>query len=169
MAQSYANRGEAFETVIIRSNMIYDSRGWAQVEKSHPEIKISKEIGNRIVGFKKSKGFVDFFGVCHGRTLAFEAKNTTSRTSFPLRNIKPHQVEILRKWKDQGAISFFLINFEKRYEVYLISIEQVLKWWNDSLKGGRKSIPYEWFKMNCPLVRRERGVFLDYLKCLNLP
>ena len=169
MAVSYANRGEAFETLIIRTNAIYDQKGWAQIEKAHPEIKITKELGNRIEGFKKAKGFVDFYGVCHGRAIAFEAKNTISRTSFPLKNIKQHQIDTLKKWRDQGAYSFCLIQFEKQFEVYLITIEQLAVWWDESLKGGRKSIPYSWFRMHCDQATTSRGVFVDYLKCLNLP
>ncbi|MBY0077928.1 Holliday junction resolvase RecU [Priestia aryabhattai] len=169
MTVSYANRGEAFETLIIRSNITYDVKGWAQVEKTDPAIRITQERGNKIIGYKKAKGFVDFFGISNGRALAFEAKTTKNRTSFPLQNIKAHQMETLKKWRDQGAHSFFLIQFEKHFEVYLLTIDQASQWWTHSLAGGRKSIPYEWFRVNCDIVKPKRGVLLDYLGCLQLP
>jgi recombination protein U len=169
MARSYANRGGAFESLIIRSNITYDVKGWAQVEKTDPPIRITQEIGNKVIGYKKSKGFVDFFGVSNGRSLAFEAKTTTNRTSFPLDNIKQHQMDTLEKWRNQGAHSFFLIQFEKHFEVYLLTFDQAKEWWDGAAAGGRKSIPYEWFRMNCQQVKPNRGVLLDYLACLNLP
>lgn len=169
VAVSHSNRGKSFESSIMESNIKYDIKGWAQIEKAHPEVQITRETGNRIVGFKKSKGFVDFFGVCQGRAIAFEAKNTTNRTSFTLKNIKQHQMDTLKKWHNQGAYSFFLIHFQKHFQTYLLTYEQAEEWWDTALKGGRKSIPYEWFRVNCPIVKPSRGVIVDYLSCLNLP
>lgn len=164
---NYSNRGKAFENNLIATNNGYLSKGWAMVEKVEPTIQIQQEIPpNKVIGFKKGKGFVDFFGCSHGRALAFEAKKTNNRTNFPLKNIKQHQIEALRHWQDQGGIAFFLINFEKLEECYFVKLDQIEEWWINSIRGGRKSIPYEFFLMECQLVKNQRGVPYDYLSCI---
>ena len=166
---SYANRGKFFENSIIATNNGYLARGMGFIEKVEPTIQITKERPpNRVEGFKKGKGFVDFFGCSQGRAIAFEAKKTNSRTSFPLNNIAEHQMIILRTWQNQGGIAFFLVSFEKLGEVYVIKYDQVNEFWEAALKGGRKSIPYDYFLLNCELVKQDRGVPLDYLKCIGL-
>lgn len=164
----YGNRGKFFENMILASNNGYLARGMGFIEKAEPTIQITRESGNRVEGFKKGKGFVDFFGCAHGRAIAFEAKKTNSRTSFPLKNIEEHQMITLRVWQQQGGISFFLISFEKLGEVYFVKYDQVEEFWEAAEKGGRKSIPYNYFLLNCDLVKQGRGVALDYLKCIGI-
>lgn len=164
---TYANRGKAFENAILATNNGYHAKGWAFVEKVEPTIQITQEIPpNKVVGFKKEKGFVDFFGCSHGRAIAFEAKKTNSRTSFPLNNIKQHQMDALKYWQDQGGIAFFLICFEKLEECYFAKYDQVAEYWDAQNKGGRKSIPHSFFLMECELVKMQRGVPYDYLACI---
>ncbi|USK77734.1 Holliday junction resolvase RecU [Peribacillus frigoritolerans] len=178
MAVSYANRGKAFEGDIIRSNISYKHKKWAFIEKTEP---IFKQVSSGLlptswrggkkhykVGYYEGKGFVDFFGVCQGRALAFEAKSTTNRTSFPLKNISKEQIEDLSFWNNQGGISFVLIQFETQREVYVLRFIDLQKWWDESLAGKRKSIPYEWFVLNCEKVKATRGIILDYLNCLGI-
>lgn len=177
MGVNYANRGKAFERDIIRSNITYKHKNWAVIEKTEPIFKPLPPglLPNRLrsgkhymVGYYEGKGFVDFFGVCQGRPLAFEAKSTISRTSFPLKNITKDQMETLGRWHNQGGIAFVLVQFEKQREVYLLPFVELKKWWDDALEGKRKSIPYEWFGLNCERVKATRGVILDYLNCLGI-
>jgi recombination protein U len=178
MAVSYANRGKAFEGDIIRSNIAYKHKKWAFIEKTEPIFKPlpSGLLPNRLragknhymVGYYEGRGFVDFFGVCQGRALAFEAKSTTNRTSFPLKNFKKEQIEDLAFWNNQGGIAFVLIQFEKQREVYVLPFSELKTWWDDSLAGKRKSIPYDWFVLNCEKVKATRGIILDYLNCLGI-
>ncbi|KAB2328953.1 Holliday junction resolvase RecU [Cytobacillus depressus] len=174
---NYANRGKTFENDIIRSNMTYKHKRWALVEKTEPIFKPlpngllpNRYRGNKSikVGYYEGKGFVDFFGVCQGRALAFEAKSTNIRTNFPLKNIKNEQVADLEFWHNLGGIAFVLVQFQKQKEVYLLPFQDLKKWWDDSLGEGRKSIPYEWFVTKCDRVRATRGVILDYLDCLGI-
>lgn len=167
--RSYANRGKPFESLINHSNLCYQLKGWAYIEKAEPPVKVKSHQGSYIQGWFEKPGFVDYFGISHGRALAFEAKSTNVRTSFPMKNISKEQVEALRKWKDQGGISFLLVEFEKHDEVYLMMIDQFLLWWEAAELGGRKSIPYSWFQMECEVVISDRGIVLDYLSILNLP
>lgn len=74
----------------------------------------------------------------------------------------------LRVWQQQGGISFFLISFEKLGEVYFVKYDQVEEFWEAAAKGGRKSIPYDYFLFHCDLVKSGRGVALDYLKYIGV-
>lgn len=169
MKSHYANRGKPFESLIIASNKQYAIKRWAVVEKVEAPFKALGMNNSYVFGFYESKGFVDFVGIANGRSICFEAKSTRERTSFPLDNIKRHQVEVLRDWHNLGGISFVLIEFEKRNAVYLLRYPQLQKWWKSAEGGGRKSIPFQWFHFHCPRVRSDRGISLDYLKALKLP
>ncbi|USK72699.1 Holliday junction resolvase RecU [Peribacillus asahii] len=177
MAVNYANRGKLFENDIIRSNTAYKHKKWAFVEKTEPIFHQlpSHYLPKRLqgqkqykIGYYEGKGFVDFFGVCQGRALAFEAKSTTIKTSFPLKNINAQQVADLEFWHQLGGISFVLIQFEQQREVYILHYPDLKKWWDGALNGERKSIPYDWFVMNCEKVKSTRGVILDYLSGLGI-
>ena len=167
--KNYANRGKAFETAIRMSNDIYRVRGMGVIHKTDPPIQIQKiEPPNKVIGFKKDKGLPDFIGMAHGRGIAFEAKKTAERTSFPLSNIKPHQMEDLEQWQQNGGVAFFLIFFEKLQECYFVKFDQVKDWWDKATDGGRKSIPYDYFLTECDLVKAGRGAIFDYLKCIGI-
>jgi recombination protein U len=165
--KGYANRGKAFEMLINQTNQDYMRKGWAEVHKSEPPVVAQQKTGNKItLGFYKKKGFVDYFGVYQGRAIAFEAKATKERTRFDLGNIDEDQMEILKRWHDQGGISFFLIEFTSLREIYFISYKQVEMFWIEAKEGGRKSIPYDFFIMHCLEVKSTRGVPVDYLNCV---
>ncbi|CAM4018597.1 Holliday junction resolvase RecU [Geobacillus stearothermophilus] len=166
MAISVANRGMAFEHLIEYTNRCYRIKGIAHIEKVPTPWKVIRR-GNRIISaFPEKKGMVDFIGIAHGRMIAFDAKSTRERTRFPLDNIEDHQMAFLKSWRDQGAITFFLVEFVNQHEVYLLRFSDAEKWWGQSKQGGRKSIPYEWFAEHCDLVKSSRGITIDYLKCL---
>lgn len=173
---NYGNRGKGFELDLNITNTIYKNKKWAFVEKTEPNFKslpahqlpVKFRKGHYRIGYYEEKGFVDYFGVCQGRALAFEAKSTNTTTRFPLKNVSHKQMEDLEYWHDLGGISFFLIQFEKQGEVYLMMFDQMNKWWEDAKTGGRKSIPYEWIKFYCHEVKSSRGVIWDYLKGLGI-
>ena len=166
--KSFANRGKAFEKMIVVSNKQYAMKRWAAVEKIEPPFKTLGYHRQYAYGYYESTGFVDFVGIANGRSLCFEAKSTNERTRFPLKSIKDFQYKILKDWYQQGSISFVLIEFEKRQVVFLLKFSQLQKWWEAMQAGGRKSIPFEWFHFNCQRVMNDRGIPLDYLQALNI-
>lgn len=165
-SRSHANRGVPFERLIERTNATYKNKGRANIQKIPTPWKVQRnpKTGKIIKAFPEKKSTVDFIGMAHGRGIAFEAKSTRERTRFPLKNIEPHQINFLKMWKDQGGVSFLLVEFEKHQEVYFLPFDDCLEWWNQMKDGGRKSIPYDWFVFNCDLVKSRNGVLLDYLK-----
>jgi len=87
---------------------------------------------------------VDFAGLVKGgKFIAYDAKETQSKTSFPLSNIKQHQFLYLELVANLGGIAFFLIHFKKLHEdeAFYVPIDFLSKYWKG--KMGRKSIPYK--------------------------
>ncbi|MBO1513231.1 Holliday junction resolvase RecU [Metabacillus bambusae] len=164
---SYANRGKALQILVEHTNNVYKHKGWAVVDEIPIPITITEDNGRYIKGYKKNKSTVDYVGIAHGRGIAFDAKSTQINTSFPLANVHEHQVEYLKKFKDQGGIAFFLIEFEKLKEFYFVPITFFQHYWEAAKEGGRKSIPYKDIQFNCNRIKTERGVALDYLTHCN--
>lgn len=166
---NHANRGKPFERLIELSNQQYMQKGRATIQKVPVPWKVfydRRTKQSRAIPEKKST--VDFVGVANGRAVAFDAKSTRERKRFPLKNIEEHQFLFLKRWKDNGGISFILVEFVKKNEVYLLSFDQLSQWLISAENGGRKSIPYEWFLENCPLIRSRKGILLDYLQPLGV-
>lgn len=161
----YGKRGMTLENMIEYTNNTYRVKGMALINKVPTpwNVHYNKRTGKVIRAFPQKKGTVDFTGISHGRSIAFEAKSTKERTRFPLQNVEEHQVNYLKMHQDQGGISFFIIYFEKHREAYFLKLNKFLKWWEEQFKGGRKSIPHKWFKFNANLIKSRNGVFLDYL------
>ena len=89
---------------------------------------------------------VDYVGIVDGGTfIAFDAKECKSKTSFPLNNIKQHQLVYLQFVESLGGIAFFLIHFTELHKdlAYKTPLALVEKYWRT---GIRKSIPTGDFK-----------------------
>lgn len=155
----YANRGASFESLIEFANNQYAAKRIALIQKVATPWKVIRQGKKIISAFPEKKSTVDFIGVSMGRAIAFDAKSTLE-TRFPLSNIEQHQIDFLERWQRQNGIAFFLIEFAKLHEVYYLSFDEVKTWW-DGMENGRKSIPYEYFRM-CRRVEQGR-VVLDYL------
>lgn len=163
---SYGKRGQSLELLIEQSNEVYRKKGLALIDKVPTPwtIYYCKKTGKVSNAFPRKKSTVDFVGISHGRSIAFDAKSTKVLTRFDLELIEPHQMEYLILHQEQGGISFFIVEFSKHREIFFLKINQAKKWWDEAKKGGRKSIPYEWFLLNCPLIKSGHGASLDYLK-----
>lgn len=166
--------GRFLERRLNITNETYQLKGWALISKIPTPWQVHYDKKS-----KKSwavpgpKSTVDYTGVSHGRPIAFDAKSTTERTRFPLNNVEPHQVEYLKKHRDQGGISFLIVEFSKFGEVFYVPFELFQPRWVAHINGpkgrqGKHSIPYNWFQANCSRVVSDRGVVLDYLKHLRI-
>lgn len=97
-------------------------------------------------GYVVKESTVDFAGlVTGGKFLAFDAKETASQTSFPLSNIKQHQLNYLTLVEELGGISFFLIHFKTVYKdkAFYVPCHFINEYTNTTSK---KSIPLKFFK-----------------------
>jgi recombination protein U len=161
------NTGAVFEETLKNSCEYYKYRGIALIHKiptpwSVTYDKKSFKVKN---AYPQEKSSVDFEGVWHGRSIAFEAKSTRERKRFDLKNIQQHQIDYLLQHQDQGGISFLLVEFSNLGETYLIFVDQFNDWVQLAKNGGRRSIPYDWIQMNCCIVVPERAP-LDFIRVL---
>ncbi|GLY09575.1 Holliday junction resolvase RecU [Pseudobacillus badius] len=161
---NYANRGKPLQNIINLTNQIYKLKGWAVVNEVPTPWRVIRR-GKQIIGASPAeKSTVDYYGITHGRALAFDAKSTRETTRFPLDNVHDHQVEYLTKFQDQGGIAFFIVEFARLNKTYFVPLKFFETYWTAAKNGGRKSIPFEEIDLQCDLIRPERGVALDYLK-----
>lgn len=162
--RSHANRGTLLEKMIDTTNKQYRRKGVADIRKIPAPVKIIRAKGGRVVGHVQKGEWVDYVGVYEGRAIAFDAKETSSKTSFPLSNLTGHQYELLKSWHGKGAKAFLVVSFVKLKKFYLLPYEVLGEYWEAVKEGGRKSIPHKDFEDRCKEVKSESGYVLHYLK-----
>ena len=168
LSLSASNRGMDLENDINLSNEWYTEKGRALITKRPTPINIVKvdySKGARITdAYFEKQSTTDYNGVYKGKYLDFEAKNTNSKTSFPLRNIEEHQILHLKRVIEHGGIAFFIIQFQMKNEVYLLDASFVIHFWE---KSERKSIPYETFQKDGILIEQGYNPRLYYLDAVD--
>ena len=161
-------RGSAFEELIVLTNRLYSQKGVAVIQKvPTPITPVEVDNRARIISsaYFEKKSTVDFIGVAGGVAICFDAKET-KLMNLPLRNIHSHQVEFMEKFERQGGVSFLLVSFSSKDEVFLLPIGELSKFHNVQKKGGSKSIPYDKFDRKL-LVKNENGFPLHYLAAVS--
>lgn len=154
--------------MINQTNLSYKMKKLAMVMKFPTPWKVLFKRGTNIPvkAFVEEKSFLDYIGIACNRSIAFDAKSTKELTRFPLNNVKPHQVELMEEWTRQNGLAFILVYFEKKDEIYFLEYDFIKKYWDDSINGGRKSIPYEDIKNTCEKVRPTIRGIVDYLEVI---
>ncbi len=162
------NRGMNLEEDINLSNEYYKEKGICLVTKRPTPINVVKVDYSRgaIItnAYFEKQSTTDYNGVYKGRYIDFEAKNTKSKTSFPLANISAHQIEHLEGVLHHGGIAFFVIEFEAYAEVYLLDASYVIDYYKN---GARKSIPYDVIKKEGVLIKQGLLPRLYYIDAIN--
>lgn len=165
---SSANRGMDLEGDINLSNEYYLQNDICLITKRPTPINVVKvdySKGARITdAYFEKQSTTDYNGVYKGRYIDFEAKNTNSKTSFPLSNISSHQIAHLKNAIKHGGIAFFIIEFAKLKEVYVLDASFVIDFYEN---GDRKSIPYEVFKKEAEPVEIGFRPRLDYISAID--
>ena len=164
LSLSAANRGMDFEHDINLSNEYYRDKGICLITKRPTPINVVKvdySKGALITNaYFEEQSTTDYNGVYKGKYIDFEAKNTQSKTSFPLANITKHQIEHLKLVLKHGGIAFFVINFQKYDEAYLLDANYVIHFFE---KEERKSIPYSLIKEKGILIKKGYNPRLYYI------
>lgn len=161
---SSANRGMDLESDINASNEYYREHDLCLITKRPTPINIVKvdySKGAIITNaYFEKQSTTDYNGVYKGRYIDFEAKQTKSKTSFPLANIPSQQIDHLKRVIAQGGIAFFIIEFVARNETFLLDASYVIRFYEN---GDRKSIPYDKFLEVGHQIKRGFAPRLDYL------
>lgn len=161
---SSANRGMNLESDINESNQYYKEKDLCIITKRPTPINIVKvdySKGALITNaYFEKQSTTDYNGVYKGRYIDFEAKSTQSKTSFPLSNITPHQIDHLERVIRHGGIAFFIIEFATKEKTYLLDASYVIEFYKH---GERKSIPFTKFTEVGHEIKRGYSPRLDYL------
>lgn len=163
---SYGNRGMNLEEDINLTNKYYLENEIAVIYKKPTPIKIIKTSYDKTKineAFFETKSTLDYNGIWRGKYIEFDAKETKSKTSFPLANIHPHQINHIEKILNQGGICFLIVRFIMLNKTYLLLGEKLL---NFIMNNSRKSIPIDYFINNCINIDTKYLPRLDYLKAL---
>jgi len=164
---NYGNRGMTLESDINLTNDYYQEKEIALIYKKPTPIKVLKVSTDKTRikdGFYEKKSTLDYSGIYHGKYLEFDAKETDSKTSFPLANIHIHQIEHIKNIIRYHGIAFLIIRFNLINKTYMLMGEDLIEFMNNN---SRKSIPLSYFEENCiniPLKYRPR---IDYLNIID--
>ncbi|QJR44027.1 Holliday junction resolvase RecU [Mycoplasma miroungirhinis] len=160
------NRGMLLESIINKTNEKYYINKIAFCHKKELNIKFKKIVNkNEKLEAKDanifSKSTVDYYGVYKGKFIAFEAKETDSKT-FSLNNIKKHQHNYLLDVTKFGGIGFYIIFFKHFDSFLFINCLEM-----DKIFKNKKSLSFEEaIKISKKINLIFPGI-LDYVNCIN--
>lgn len=166
----YDNRGMNLEKDLNDTNQYYIDMGKAFIYKKPTPIQITKvdypSRSHAIIkeAFFKEPSTTDYNGLYKGKYIDFEAKETNSKTSFPLDNIHTHQIKHLENIHNNGGIGFIIVRFNKLNETYILMAKDFL---NFIKENDRKSIPIKYFQKHAYLIEEKYIPRLDYLKIID--
>lgn len=164
---NYKNRGMDLEYLIEQANIYYRDNDIAYIYKKPTPIKVVKveynNKGKRITdAYYETPSTLDFNGLYNGYYIEFDAKETQSKTSFPIDNVKEHQIKHIRNINRHGGIVFLIIFINEKY--FLLPGNSFLEYIDNNKK---KSIPYEYLVNNAYEIKLSlKG--LDYINIVNL-
>lgn len=167
-----ANLGMALEDALNETNEYYLVNDIAVIHKKPTPVQIVKvdyPMRSKAViteAYYKIPSTTDYNGIYRGKYIDFEAKENHNKTSFPLANIHPHQIEHLDKIIKHGGIGFLIVYFSHTNEYFYTPFEVVKKYW-DNKERDRKSIPYQVFKDECYLIKEAYLPRINYLKIID--
>ena len=167
-----ANRGMNLENAINETNEYYANNDVAYIYKKPIPIQVVKVDYERRSAAKISEAYykipstTDYNGIYRGKYIDFEAKETQSKTSFPLKNIHAHQVEHLEHILRHGGIGFIIVAFTKLGKTYLLDGSKVSEFYQRA-KSGRKSIELDEFIEFGQEIPEGYVKRLDYLKIVD--
>ena len=157
-------RGSTLEEFINRTNERYQEQGLALIQKIPTPItpvQIDKEHRHITLAYFEQKSTVDYIGAVQGIPVCFDAKECHTDT-FPIQNIHEHQVTFMENFEKQGGISFFIIYFSARNELYYMTFQEIKDVWERAHTGGRKSFRYEELNFDF-FMELKNGCFVPYL------
>lgn len=167
---SYSNRGKTLEDELNESNEYYLSQNIAVIHQKPVPIQVvkvnypSRSAAVITEAYFRTPSTTDFNGVWRSKYIDFEAKETKSKTSFPLQNIHEHQIEHMKHVTEQNGIAFLIVRFSTLDRYFIVPYDIIENKWDRMKAGGRKSIPFAEFEQEA--IKIEPGFMprLDYLK-----
>ena len=165
----FDNRGMGLESDINITNQYYIDNNIAFIYKKPTPIQVTKvdyKNNSMIIkeGFFKEPSTTDYNGLYDGLYIDFEAKETTSKTSFPLSNIHKHQIKHIRNVINNDGIGFLIVRFSHLDRNYILMGEDFIDYIDNN---DRKSIPLDYFEEKGYLIEMAYMPRIDYLKIID--
>ena len=166
---NYGNRGMGLEEDLNLTNQYYVDKGIAFIYKKPTPIQVTKvDYKNNSIIIKeayfKEPSTTDYNGLYKGMYIDFEAKETTSKTSFPLANIHKHQINHIKNIANNGGIVFLIVRFVSLDKNFILMGKDFIDFLNNN---DRKSIPLDYFEEKGSIVDISYMPRLDYLKVID--
>jgi penicillin-binding protein-related factor A (putative recombinase) len=105
-----------FERAVEIQFKAYANQNKAHFDKLYPPIGF-----HGMTPFLIGKSTVDYIGIYEGNFIALEAKECKKET-FPMANIKPHQINHLKTIIFHGGHSYIIVKMSIWNKIYLIPI-----------------------------------------------
>lgn len=138
-------RGSTLEDLLNRTNERYQEMGLALIQKIPTPItpvQIDKAHRHITLAYFDKISTVDYIGAVQGIPVCFDAKECSADT-FPLQNVHEHQMTFMENFEKQSGISFLIIYYSTRNQLYYMRYEEIKRFWERAKNGGRKSFRLE--------------------------
>ena len=163
----YGNRGMTLENDINITNDYYRLNNIALIYKKPTPIKVIKTNYEKTRiqdAFYEMKSTLDYNGVYKGKYIEFDAKETTSKTSFPLANIHKHQLEHMKNVILHKGIVFLIIRFVSLNKTYLVMGNDIINYIDIN---KRKSLPLTFFQEYGHIINLKYNPRVNYIEILD--
>lgn len=154
--------------MINYTNERYSEKGLALIQKIPTPItpvEMDKSSGHITLAYFEQKSTVDYLGAVQGIPVCFDAKECNFDT-FALQNIHEHQVEFMKKFEEQGGVSFILIYYSHKDVYYYLRYKKLEEFWNRMKNGGRKSFRFDELESDFLIVEKRTTGIIPYLEML---
>lgn len=166
---SYKNRGMFLENILNDTNTYYNSIDKCLIYKKPTPIKVlnvtyptdKTHIIDKAVYYNVST--LDYNGIYREKYIEFDAKECHSKTSFPLANVKEHQVEHIKKVIKQKGIVFLIIFMNNNF--YLLKGEDYIDYLNNT---NRKSMEFSYLESVAYKISESYTPRLKYLDAVDI-
>ena len=153
------------ESEINDSNKYYLEKDIAVIYKKTTPIKVVKQVNEKITdAYFEKPSTTDYSGLYKGKYIDFEAKETKNNTSFPIKNIHPHQIKHLENVIKHQGICFLIVRFVNINETYLLFGTDFIQFIKTQT---RKSIPLSYFKEKGHIIKDKLMPKVDYIKIID--
>ncbi|MFC6314987.1 Holliday junction resolvase RecU [Lapidilactobacillus achengensis] len=169
----FGGRGMTLEETINESNDFYRQQGQAVIYKKPTPIQIVKvdypQRSQAVIreAYFRQASTTDYNGVYQGYYLDFEAKETTNKQSFPLKNFHQHQVDHFQRCLQQGGICFTIMRFTSLNRYFVTPASLLIQHWQQAQTTGRKSISLTEIAATGYELRLHYRPSLDYLTAVD--
>ncbi|WP_129044950.1 Holliday junction resolvase RecU [Companilactobacillus metriopterae] len=169
----FGDRGMHLEEEINETNIFYREHDQAVIYKKPIPVQIVKvdypKRSKAVIkeAYFKQASTTDYNGIYRGYYVDFEAKETTLKQSFPLKNFHQHQIDHLKACKKQGGICFVIMKYVTLNRYFLVDADIIFDYWDKKNIDGSKSIKVDQIeKIGIELKSGYRPT-LDYLPAVD--